>query len=68
MFNTDTKIERSNSRYVMLSCGRGRVANPLYSIVETATGETVHMGTRKHIVEMWNTRYNYSRSRSFATN
>lgn len=65
MFNS-SKIERSNSRYLMISQGKGSVSTPLYSIVRTNDGTTIHVGTRKHIVEMWNTRYNYARSRSFS--
>jgi len=63
---SDILIEKSNSRYIMYSEGKGLVSRPLYRIVETATGETVHLGQRKHIVEVWNTRYNYSRSRSMS--
>jgi hypothetical protein len=59
-------IERSNSRFLMVSYGVGRCSTPLYAIVDTSTGRTVHLGKRKHAVELWNTRYNFARSRSFS--
>jgi len=58
-------IERANSRYTMASYGKNQCSNPLYVISSLSTGETLHVGNRKHCVEMWNTRYNYSRSRSY---
>ena len=66
MLNGNVQIEKSNSRYVMCSAGEGRVSVPLYWIVDTSTGKNVHLGKRKHIIEVWNTRYNYARSRSFS--
>lgn len=62
----DSKIERANSRYLMLSYGKNRIGAPLYTIVETSTGSVIHAGKRKHIVNVWNSRYNYARSRSMS--
>ena len=64
--NDITVIERANSRYTMSSVGKAQCSTPLYVIQSLSTGETLHVGKRKHIVEMWNTRYNYSRSRSYS--
>jgi hypothetical protein len=60
------QIEAANSRYIMLSQGRGVVSVPFYSIVRTSDGAVVHQGKRKHVVEMWNTRYNLARPRAFS--
>ena len=60
-------VERCNSRFAMVSCGENKVKYPYYAVVDIAIGNTLHQGRRKHILEMWNTRYNYSRSRAYAS-
>lgn len=50
-------VQFSNSNYVVYAYGEGLVTTPVYKLVNRRTGAIVHMGKRKHIVEMWNTRY-----------
>jgi hypothetical protein len=52
------QVQFSNSNYVCYSYGRTSGAStPIYKIVKRSNKAVVHSGKRKHIVEMWNTRY-----------
>ena len=56
--NSFRQVQFSNSNYICYSYGRTSGAStPLYKIVNRRTGVVKHSGKRKHIVEMWNTRY-----------
>ena len=60
------EVIRSNSRYVMARASNWKAGYTPYVIYDTNSNSVIHQGQRKHIVEQWNTRYNYSRSRAFA--
>ena len=50
-------VHFSNSNYIVYAYGEGLCDSPVYKLVNRRTGEIKHVGKRKHIVEMWNTRY-----------
>ena len=58
-----SKILRVNGRAIMGSVGKG--STPSYFIYDTRKGEITNEGKRKHIVEVWNTRYAYNSTRTY---
>ena len=53
------EVIHSNNNFCTVAIGLGRVKVPLWYIVSHKSGKVIHMGKRKHIVEMWNTRYKF---------
>jgi len=58
-----SKILRVNGRAIMGRVGNG--STPSYFIYDTRKGEITNEGKRKHIVEVWNTRYDYNSTRTY---
>ena len=63
MFSTHSQILRVNGRAIMGKFGSG--SEPTYFIYNTRSGDITNTGKRKHIVEMWNTRYAYGQTRTY---
>ena len=63
MFSKHSQILRVNGRAIMGKFGSG--SQPTYFIYDTRNGDITNTGKRKHIVEVWNTRYAYGQTRTF---
>ena len=63
MFNDLSQILRVNGRAIMGKVGAG--SQPTYFIYDTRDGAVTNTGKRKHIVEVWNTRYAYGQTRTY---
>ncbi len=64
MFDSSfSQILRVNGRAIMGKVGSG--SQPTYFIYDTRSGAVTNTGKRKHIVEVWNTRYAYGQTRTY---
>ena len=64
MFDSSfSQILRVNGRAIMGKVGAG--SQPTYFIYDTRSGAVTNTGKRKHIVEVWNTRYAYGQTRTY---
>lgn len=64
--NSSFEIVAQNSRGTMYRIGSGRY--PTYGIFDVRQNREVHSGQRKHVVAMWNQRYDFAQTRTFRAN